>query len=563
MVLAAVLVLAAGVACASQENARGVHGTPALMQRQVSSNQLSVDKNLREDSTDAINGAMAQQLGDNIAALSDLAHSTGPNAKANLIVLKEAGKISSRMIHQFGNISQVLDASQQQLLEQVIQIINATIIPAVSAQIVDTQTNLNERANVVTACNTAINGRLGPSGDITVIRTLAETCQETYDDAVSQLADATAAQTAALTALNNYMGSISAAPECADFPAVRNKINLDAFFSSSSYVSWYIAAQSAYNPLSDAVDSAAENIVAREGDRDTADVCRTTEYCDWSLELTRGCNTLDTCYATATADYNSAAEGAAGILSNVNNVYQAGRTIIAHIEFLLGRVPFDANPTFPSPYSLVYRTLPDKAPCDQTPLTDASWNPPIVCTNPTPPLTPAPTPAPTPQAIDLGDITPDGSTSADWAFLGGGTYSFSGTESPSDQTYSLAYLTSRTDSEFTATVNFQGYIAGIFARATPDYTGNGDTYYLCRLDKRPRIGLALIKSRNTVLSGHENTADEENTDIDLKIKVEGSTISCYKNGVLVESATDSEFSAGVIGLATWRASATFSNLRVA
>jgi len=410
MVLAAVLVLATGVAYASQESASGVHGTPALMQRQVSSNHMSVDKSLREDSTDAIDGALAQQLGDNIAALSDLAQSTGSDAKANLIALKEAGKISNRMIHQFGNISGTLDASQQQLLEQVIQIINDTIIPAVSAQTVNTQTNLDEKADAVTACNTAITGRLGISGDITFLHTAAVNCQDEYDEAVSQITTTTAAHTAALTALNNYMGSISAAPACAPLPAVRNKVNLDAFFSGSAYVSWYLAAQSAYNPLSDAVDSAAEDITAREAERDTSDVCRTTEYCDWRLELTRGCSTLDTCYANAIADFNSAREGAADSLSNANNVYQAGRTIIAHIEFLLGRVPFDANPTFQSPFALVYPTPPNKAPCDQTGLTDASWSPPIVCPTPTPaptpPLTPAPTPPQGPSLIGHGRCHP-------------------------------------------------------------------------------------------------------------------------------------------------------------
>jgi len=384
----------------------------------MSSNHESGNQQLSEDSIDNMNGAIAQQLADNIAMLSDLAHSTGSNAQANLVSLRAANKISSRIRHQFRNVIAHLTAEQISTLEQVIGIVNDTIFPSLQAQITEAQTELNDAADDVVDCNTAINDRLDRSrnpGDIGRLHDNAVEEQNTYNNAALALDAATAAENAAETALNHHMALIPAPPACAALPAPRTQTNLDAFFSSNAYVTWYNQQQTAYNHLSDTLDDANTETARVQAIFTTSQVNRENKYCDWKLELTTGCSTLDTCHTNSVAHYDSCRDRGQQALDSAANVYQAGMTITANILFLLGRAEYDENAQYTSPYGLTYPTIPTKAPCDLTPLTASTWTPSITCTlptqapltpAPTPPLTPAPTPPQGPSMIGHGRCAP-------------------------------------------------------------------------------------------------------------------------------------------------------------
>jgi len=163
-------------------------------------------------------------------------------------------------------------------------------------------------------------------------------------------------------------------------------------------------------------------------------------------------------------------------------------------------------------------------------------------------------------------ISPQKSTSASWS-QSGSTVTFSGSGMPSDSVYNMAYFgCPATDSEFEVVVNFQGDNAGIIMRAVPAAPGGEDLFYMCRLDSRPSgtTGISIIKSSDEnphypgwpfgwprQIEWGKKPADAKHSDVRLRMSCTGNQIRCYKDGVLMVSATDSSLASGVYGLATW------------
>jgi len=163
-------------------------------------------------------------------------------------------------------------------------------------------------------------------------------------------------------------------------------------------------------------------------------------------------------------------------------------------------------------------------------------------------------------------VSPQKSTSASWS-QSGNTVTFSGSGMPSDSVHNIAYFgCPATDSDLEVVVNFQGDIAGIIMRASPAAPGGEDHFYMCRLDSRPSgtTGISIIKSSDEnphypgwpfgwprQIEWGKKPADAKHTDVRLRMSCTGNQIRCYKDGVLMVSATDSSLASGVYGLATW------------
>merc|ERR1719210_2616068 len=190
----------------------------------VSSSPASAGSHLNED--EAMDGAMAQQLADNVATIIDLTQSFGSDAKDDLSALKAAGKLSSRLRHQLGNATAHFTAEQKERLEQVLILLNTSAIESLDQDTAKLQKEIDDTINLVRACNTKIQNRQA-EGDLGIMHAKAITHQTNFTDLQAKQNSQTEKNKTAWSKLKKHMLSISD-----PFPENITKANFDKFFGS-------------------------------------------------------------------------------------------------------------------------------------------------------------------------------------------------------------------------------------------------------------------------------------------------------------------------------------------
>jgi hypothetical protein len=164
---------------------------------------------------------------------------------------------------------------------------------------------------------------------------------------------------------------------------------------------------------------------------------------------------------------------------------------------------------------------------------------------------------------DFLDGTANGWTrsSGSWSIVSDGTpaYRQSGTSADSNARTGSSSWTDYSVQARVKPIAFNGAdrYAGLMARVI-----NSNHYYFLALQNGNRLVLGKRAGSSPIVLASKSFAFTTGTFFTLRLDAQGSSLSAYVNGALQLTATDSEFASGIIGGATYYASASFDDFLV-
>jgi len=312
----------------------------------------------------------------NVAQL--LSEATG--AQESMTALRAASGIVETIMAETSNATEHMSDDDAALLRSVIDLVESSIYGSMdSAHTADEQA-LAAGVAAVEACNADITARQAPDGDLGKLHQQVSDAQTELDRLQGVVDDETQSNASAWSTFDKHMQTISNPPACPDFPG-RTMPQLDVFFESSDYSTWfahqqaaYTAAKALYTAADAALDAAIDAYNIQKAVRDV-------QYCDWSSELEAACASFDTCYTEKSDDFNKRlVPQVQGDMNQRIEAFKAGETLVHQIKFLLGDEKNQETPAIVSSrYELDFPTLPPKGECDLGVLASSQWVPVVNC----------------------------------------------------------------------------------------------------------------------------------------------------------------------------------------
>jgi fibronectin type 3 domain-containing protein len=148
-----------------------------------------------------------------------------------------------------------------------------------------------------------------------------------------------------------------------------------------------------------------------------------------------------------------------------------------------------------------------------------------------------------------------------WAIVTDGSLAYSQSSTSADSN-------SRAGSSSWTNVSIQARVKPIAFNGADRYVGvmtrvvNSNHYYFLALQNGNRLLLGKRAGSSPIILATKSFTFSPGTFVTLRIDAQGSSLSGYVNGALQLTASDSEFASGIIGGATYFASATFDDFLV-
>merc|ERR1719188_2234189 len=302
------------------------------------------------------------------------------------MALKTANGIMNSILLQAGNATDHLSDDDAALLRSVIDLVETSIYGSMDQSHAADETSLENQIEQIKLCNADIDFRLSSTGDLGQLHQAVGDKQTELNRLRGEMDDANTTRQNEWDKFSTHMSMIREPPACPALPA-RTMPALDVFFEQSEYSIWFVAAQAAYVAHRDAFVAADEALKEAISAYNLQKARRDTQFCDWRKELEQGCTDFDTCFSEKSKYYTD--ELTPRVQSDMASrieAFKAGETLVQQVKFLLAESPTRETPEVDTSRFVVnFPALPDKGPCDLSPLDSAEWVPTPDChAEPTP-----------------------------------------------------------------------------------------------------------------------------------------------------------------------------------
>jgi len=297
-----------------------------------------------------------------------------------MATITAASAIVNDVMLEAGNATEHLSSEAQKTLREVMGLIKNSMYGSMQDAHDTDKQSLADQIEKILSCNVDIASLQSPTGLLGKLQQAATEAQYELNRLNGIVEDKTLINNTKWTEFQTHMDMIGNPPECAALPA-RTMPTLNVFFENSKYSIWFAREQPRYFKKRDewlaAHAALKEAIEAYNIQKAKLDVA----YCDWKQELEAACDRFDKCWSTHSEYYsNELIPRVRTSMHNRAEIYKAGETLIAQIEFLLAlRDSSETGDVDGSIYTIAFPALPQKEVCDLSPLTSSVWNPPITC----------------------------------------------------------------------------------------------------------------------------------------------------------------------------------------
>jgi len=324
--------------------------------------------------------AMRPEVKSGSVALARLSETIRGHPAGDMASITAASTIVNDIMLEAGNATEHLSEGAQQTLKEVMKMIKVNMYGSMNDAHGDDKRALADQITKLLECNADIAALQSSTGLLGKLQQAATEAQYELNRLNGIVEEKTVVNNTKWSEFQNHMDYMQAPPECEALPA-RTMPTLDQFFEVSLYSIWFAREQPRYFKKRDewlaAHAALKEAIEAYNVQKAKLDV----HYCDWKRELEAACARFDQCWSTNSEYYSN--ELIPRVRTSMHNrveIYKAGETLIAQIEFLLAlKDSSETGDVDGSIYTVAFPALPQKEVCDLSPLTSSVWNPPITC----------------------------------------------------------------------------------------------------------------------------------------------------------------------------------------
>lgn len=298
-----------------------------------------------------------------------------------LTFLKEAATVVDTVLIQAGNATDHLQKEDKELLEQVIDMIRNTMYLSMDSSHDGDELALKNAIADIGLCSQALVDRRSPTGDIGTLRQSAIILQTELTRLQGIVGERRQNNVTVWGQFETHMMFMKDAPDCPVFPHQKDMGRFDVYFGDSNYSTWWTAVRRPYFDQRDAWKAADASLTRAIEAYLTHQVTLHVKYCDWKTELLAACARFEECIAIRSNYYsNILVPRVQGDMNSRVEVHKAGETLVAQVNFLLGKSDSSKTPEVDSSrFQLTFPPLPPRELCDMSPLTSVDWDPPIVC----------------------------------------------------------------------------------------------------------------------------------------------------------------------------------------
>merc|ERR1719203_1913449 len=292
------------------------------------------------------------------------------------MALKTATGIMDSILMQAGNATDHLSDDDAKLLRSVIELVETSIYGSMDSSHGADESALGMAISQIEQCNVDLSNRLEASGDLGALHMSVSEKQWELNGLRDKKDSANATREAEWEKFSTHMTMIREPESCPALPS-RTMPALDVFFEKSEYSVWFAAAQAEYVAHRDAFVAADDALKAAIEAYNLQKARRDTQYCDWKRELEQSCENFETCFRERSRYYTD--ELTPRVQSDMASrieAFKAGETLVQQIKFLLADSTTRETPEVDtSRFEVQFPALPDKGPCDLSPLDSAEWVP--------------------------------------------------------------------------------------------------------------------------------------------------------------------------------------------